>query len=137
MFSLIDLPVKTLLSSSDIVKRKKLRIDFVELYILAKAAVEPFYGLRMIEQLGQQGYKAGPSQLYPKLHRLEHDGHLKRTDQLVGGKFRKYYEITPSGLTYLRQEKIRLARLTAEALSPEEINEMLNTDSRRREGNKT
>ena len=44
------------------------------------------YGLWMIEELAEHGYKLNASQIYPLFHRLERQGCLKRTDKVVDGK---------------------------------------------------
>ena len=107
------------------VNRKQPRIDFIELHILHHAAEQPMYGLWMIEELAHHGYHAGASQLYPRFHRLEQEGHLNRTDRLIDGKIRKYYRLTAAGRKYLGEQKRRLLELGAEALSASDIREML------------
>jgi DNA-binding PadR family transcriptional regulator len=104
---------------------KTSRVDFVELHILHHAAKGPVYGLWMIEELSRHRYRLGPSQLYPRFHRLEKEGFLRRRNQVAGGKLRKYYEITSAGRTYFSRQKKRLIELAAEALSPDEIRQLL------------
>jgi DNA-binding PadR family transcriptional regulator len=111
---------------------KDFRLDFVELHILHHASEEPRFGLWMIEELRRHGYKIGASQLYPKFHRLEQNGLLRRRDEVVNGKLRKYYRATASGRRYLRQQKRRLMELVGEALSVEEIQELLRMRRRKR-----
>jgi PadR family transcriptional regulator, regulatory protein PadR len=100
-------------------------VDFIELHILHHAAEEPIYGLWMIEELRHHGYAVGPSHLYPKFHRLEELGHLKRTEQLVGGKLRKYYSATAKGRRYLQTRKRMVLELVGEAFSAEELQSVL------------
>ncbi|HUG82156.1 MAG TPA: PadR family transcriptional regulator [Bryobacterales bacterium] len=104
--------------------------DFVVLHILHHASERSLYGLWMIEELAEHGYKLNASQLYPRFHRLQRRGYLKRRDQVVDGKLRKYYRITPAGRTYLREQKRRLMELISEALSVGELSRAL--DSRRK-----
>lgn len=109
------------LSVHDIVKRQSLRLDFVELHILHHASEGELYGLWMIEELAEHGYSLNASQLYPKFHRLEKRGFLRRTDRVVNGKLRKYYRITSEGRSYLKEQKRRLIELVSEALSTQEL----------------
>ncbi|MCP5110608.1 MAG: PadR family transcriptional regulator, partial [bacterium] len=89
------------------------------------ASKQPLFGLWMIEELSHHGYKVGASQLYPKIHRLEQKGHLRRQDKVVDGKLRKYYRATPGGKRHLRQQKRKLMELAGEALSVDEIRKLL------------
>ena len=109
---------------------RKPQFDFVELHILHHASEEPLYGLWMIEELAEHGYKLNASQLYPRFHRLERRGCLDRTEKVVDGKLRKYYRITAEGQAYLREQKRRLLELISEALTVDELGEAL--DRRRR-----
>jgi DNA-binding PadR family transcriptional regulator len=56
---------------------------------------------------------------------MEREKLLKRRDQVVDGKLRKYYRITPQGRGYLRVQKQRLMELVAEAFRPEELRALL------------
>ncbi len=104
---------------------KSSRLDFVELHILHHAAQHSVYGLWMIEELSRHGYRLGPSHLYPRFHRLERQGYLKRREAVIAGKLRKYYRITPAGRSYFRLQKRRLIELAAEALGPEDLRALL------------
>jgi DNA-binding PadR family transcriptional regulator len=108
----------------------KPRFDFVELHILHHASERSLYGLWMIEELAEHGYKLNASQLYPRFHRLQKRGYLNRRDQVVDGKLRKYYRITSEGKKYLREQNRRLTELISEALSVGELSRAL--DSRRK-----
>jgi DNA-binding PadR family transcriptional regulator len=104
---------------------KSSRVDFVELHILHHASERPVYGLWMIEELARHGYRLGPSQLYPRFHRLERNGYLVCREAVTSGKLRKYYRITAAGRAYFRRQKRRLIELAAEALSPEDLRRLL------------
>ena len=80
----------------------KPQFDFVQLHILHHASDEPLYGLWMIEELAEHGYKLNASQLYPRFHRLEETGYLDRTEKVVNGKQRKYYRLTREGKAHLK-----------------------------------
>ncbi len=101
--------------------RKEGHVDFIELHILHHAAEGELYGLWMIEELAHHGYKVGASHLYPKFHRLETEGYLKRTEQVVDGKRRKYYASTAKGRRYLESRKRMVLELVREAFSVEEL----------------
>jgi PadR family transcriptional regulator PadR len=109
------------------------RVDFVELHILHHASEGPLYGLWMIEELAKHGYSVNASQLYPRFHRLEKRGRLKRTDKIVEGKLRKYYRITREGRAYLKQQRRRLVELTSEALTVDELSQALEHRQKREE----
>jgi DNA-binding PadR family transcriptional regulator len=100
-------------------------VDFVELHILHHAVEAEIFGLWMIEELAGHGYRLNASQLYPKLHRLEKSGYLKRRDHVVEGKLRKYYRATAAGRAYFRGQKKLLMELAAEALSARELQAVL------------
>jgi PadR family transcriptional regulator PadR len=105
--------------------RKDIRVDFIELHILHHASEAPLYGLWMIEELQHHGYGVSASHLYPRFRRLEERGLLRRRDNVVRGRLRKYYRITPRGRTYLKKQKRRLIELVGEAFSAAELREAL------------
>ncbi len=109
---------------------RKPQFDFVELHILHHASEAPLYGLWMIEELAEHGYKLNASQLYPRFHRLERRGYLDRDDQVVDGKLRKYYRLTPAGRGYLDEQRRRLLELISEVLTANELSAAV--DRRRR-----
>ena len=111
----------------------KPQFDFVELHILHHASESSLYGLWMLEELAEHGYSLNASQLYPRFHRLEKQAYLKRTDQAVDGKVRKYYDITREGRVYLKEQKRRLVELISEALSVEELSKALDRRRKREE----
>ncbi len=111
----------------------KPHLDCVELHILHHATEGSLYGLWMIEELAEHGYKLNASQIYPRFHRLERQGCLKRTDKVVDGKLRKYYRITRVGRVYLREQKRRLIELISEALTVGELSSALDNRRKREE----
>ena len=76
---------------------RKFFLGFIQIHILHHAKKEPFYGSWMIEELKEHGYDMSSGTLYPILHSMESKGLLKKKDELVDGKIRKYYYITPLG----------------------------------------
>jgi DNA-binding PadR family transcriptional regulator len=107
-------------------RQKGFHVDFIVLHILHHASEAPLYGLWMIEELAHHGYRLSASHLYPRFHRLERDGLLRRQDKVVEGKLRKYYRLTPRGRSYLKMQKRRLMELVGEAFRPAELRALLN-----------
>src|SRR5687767_824786 len=83
--------------------------SFVELHILHHAHEEPVYGLWLIEERGEHGYKISPGTLYPILHSMEEAALLKTRSVVSNGKTRKYYSITAKGKRHLRKAKRQLS----------------------------
>src|ERR1043166_4779671 len=84
---------------------------FIKLHVLHHASEQPVYGLWLIEELGEHGYRIGPGTLYPLLHSLEQEGLLKSYNEIFGGKVRRYYKITPKGRRLLAKAKLQLVEL--------------------------
>jgi DNA-binding PadR family transcriptional regulator len=63
-------------------------------------------------ELERHGYKLSPGTPYPLLHNLEAAAFLIREDQIVGGKIRKYYRITPLGKRALEEAGRRSSTLS-------------------------
>lgn len=91
-------------------------LGFIRIHILHHAKVGPIYGVWLMEELGRHGYKLTPGTLYPILHELEEKGFLKSHSQIVQGKKRKYYEITPQGSKVLEEIKPKIEELVNEVL---------------------
>lgn len=81
----------------------------IRLHILHHAAKEPFYGLWLIEELAQHGYRLSPGTLYPLLHRLEQQGYLRSERVREGRQARRLYRATARGrkALYSAREKVR------------------------------
>lgn len=95
--------------------------DFVELHILHHACDHEIYGVWMLEELAEHGYRLNASQLYPRFHRLEKRGLLASEDRVVRGKRRKYYCATEAGQAEMREQRRRLVELVGEALTADEL----------------
>lgn len=91
-------------------------LGFMRIHILYHARDKPIYGAWIMEELGRHGYKLTPGTLYPILHELEEKGFLKSHTQIVQGKKRKYYEITPQGSKVIEEVKPKIRELVAEVL---------------------
>jgi PadR family transcriptional regulator, regulatory protein PadR len=91
-------------------------LGFVKIHILHHAAHEPMYGAAIIAELRRHGYEISPGTLYPLLHSLEAAGYLVHTDQVVGGKVRKYYILTDTGGHALEEARHKIRELVDEVL---------------------
>jgi len=91
-------------------------LGFIKIHILYHASKEPIFGVGIVEELSRHGYYLSPGTLYPTLHRLVKEGYLKQDSKLVGGKVRKYYTITESGLEVLKQARDKISELVDEVL---------------------
>jgi DNA-binding PadR family transcriptional regulator len=91
-------------------------LGFIKIHILYHASKEPIFGVGIVEELSRHGYYLSPGTLYPTLHRLAKEGYLKQDSKLVGGKVRKYYTITDSGLEVLKQARGKISELVDEVL---------------------
>jgi DNA-binding PadR family transcriptional regulator len=93
-------------------------LGFVKIHILHHTAQEPTYGLALITELQRHGYELSPGTLYPVLHQLEAAGYVRRLERVVDGKVRKYYRITSSGTSALRDAREKIRELVDEVLEP-------------------
>ena len=89
-------------------------LGFIELHILYHAGREPVYGLWLIEELAEHGYRLSPGTLYPILHGLQIEGLLVAETRVVEGKARKYYSLTPKGASALEEGKAKARELIKE-----------------------
>src|ERR1700757_2579107 len=81
---------------------------FIKLHVLHHASEGPLYGLWLIEELAEHGYRVSPGTLYPLLHSLEQSELLKSYNELHEGKIRRYYKLTPNGRRQLKKAKVHL-----------------------------
>ena len=94
---------------------------FIKLHVLHHASEHPIYGLWLIEELEEHGYRVSPGTLYPLLHSLEKTELLKSYNELYEGKIRRYYKITLNGRRQLKKAKLQLMELMGEILTKEEV----------------
>lgn len=95
---------------------RDLFLGFVRVHILYHASQEPAYGTWLIEELAEHGYKLSPGTLYPILHGLEEENLLTSYEEVIGGKVRKYYSITPAGRKVLKTAQKKVGELSREIL---------------------
>jgi len=93
---------------------RDLFLAFIKMHILYHAGREPIYGLWLIEELARHGYRLSPGTLYPILHGLEREGHLKSEKQVAGGKVRKCYSATRQGKAALAEARTKARELLDE-----------------------
>jgi DNA-binding PadR family transcriptional regulator len=91
-------------------------LGFIKIHILHHASKVPVYGLWLIEELAQHGYRLSPGTLYPILHKLENEKFLKSYTENVDGKIRKYYKTTAKGLKALNKIKGKINELVKEIM---------------------
>jgi PadR family transcriptional regulator, regulatory protein PadR len=97
---------------------------FIKLHVLHHASERPVYGLWLIEELAEHGYRVSPGTLYPLLHTLEESQLLKSYNELFEGKIRRYYKITVDGRRHLKKAKLQLMELMGEILTKEEAEQL-------------
>jgi len=88
----------------------------IRLHILHHAANEPIFGLGIIDELGNHGYKLSAGTLYPILHGLERKGYLASKRERSGKRFRRVYRATPKGKKALAAAKDKVRELFGELL---------------------
>jgi PadR family transcriptional regulator PadR len=91
-------------------------LEFVKLHILHHAEESPVYGLWLIQELKEHGYRLSPGTLYPHLHTMEWTGLLRCRNKNVNGKIRRYYHLTSKGKRHLKEARRQLAELAHEIL---------------------
>lgn len=102
------------LSVFDMVDNRFLYAGLIRLHVLHHAVKEPVYGLAMIEELAQHGYKLSAGTLYPILHGLEERGYLTSTEQRSGSVARRIYRATRLGEEALAAAKTQVRELFGE-----------------------
>ncbi len=91
-------------------------LGFVRVHLLYHASKAPVFGLEMIEELREHGYRLSPGTLYPILHKMQEGGYLDLEERIVSGKVRKYYRATAFGKRELAKLREKLRELTEEVL---------------------
>lgn len=89
----------------------------IRLHILHHAAEEPVHGAWMARELAGHGYEISPGTLYPTLHRMEGDGLLTSSQQVVEGRMRRVYRATEAGREALAVDRAALKQLADEVLA--------------------
>ncbi len=92
-------------------------LGFVRIHILHHPCEEPIYGTGIMEELERHGYHLSPGTVCPILHGLKEQGYLRGHEEMVNGKVRRYYRITPEGEAALREAKEKIRELVEEVLA--------------------
>ena len=90
-------------------------LGFIWLHVLYHASKETICGTELMEELRHHSYEIGPG-MYPMLHQMLKAGLLKSTEEVVGGKRRKNFRITPAGRKLLGRARTKLQELVAEVI---------------------
>ncbi len=91
-------------------------LGFIRIHILHHANEGKIFGVEIMNELRRHGYSISAGTLYPILHSLEKEGYLKRRDEVVNGKVRKYYRITEKGGNALEEAKPKIKELVEEVI---------------------
>ncbi len=91
----------------------------VRLHILHHSAESELHGAWMTTELAQHGYRISPGSLYPTLHKMESEGLLRSSQQVVDGRTRRCYVATAKGRRVLESTKRQLRELAGEVLGDE------------------
>jgi PadR family transcriptional regulator PadR len=99
---------------------REMRSDAVrghlDLLILAVLSEQRMHGYALIDELrtrSQGEFDLPEGTVYPALHRLEAAGYLTSDWDVVSGRRRRYYRLTPRGLTALGEERSHWERLSS------------------------
>jgi DNA-binding PadR family transcriptional regulator len=98
---------------------KDLYSGMIRLHILHHASKGPIFGLWIIDELAQHGYKLSPGTLYPILHGLEKRGYLRSTEKRDGRQTRRFYRTTAAGRKALNGAKEKVRELVGELFEAE------------------
>ena len=91
--------------------QRELFFGLIRIHVLVHASHEPIFGLAMMEELADHGYRIGPGTLYPLLHGLEKSGLLRSALKNAAGRRRRVYTITAAGKKALEKAKSKVDEL--------------------------
>jgi PadR family transcriptional regulator, regulatory protein PadR len=84
---------------------------FIKLYSLWRASKGETYGVQIIEEMRELGFRVSPGSLYPVLHALLEEKDVTVTERVVNGKVRKCYRATVKGREEAEEVIERLSKL--------------------------
>jgi DNA-binding PadR family transcriptional regulator len=99
---------------------KDLYGGLIRLHVLHHASQGPIFGLWIIEELREHGYRLSPGTLYPMLHAMATKGYLRSTEVRQGRHTRRVYRITPLGRAALRAARKKVRELFGELFEESE-----------------
>ncbi len=91
----------------------------VRLHILHHATRGEVHGAWMAAELAEHGYRISPGSLYPTLHKMQAEGLLRSSQQVIDGRVRRSYVATAKGRKALESTKHQLRELAREVLGVE------------------
>lgn len=94
---------------------REILLAFWKVHILHHAAEKPVYGLWLLDELAEHGYRLSPGTLYPILDRMERNGWL-RSEQAGHARSRRTFRITPAGQRVLAEIRAHVAELHEEVV---------------------
>ena len=94
--------------------QRELFDGLIRIHVLVHASHEPIFGLAMMRELEDHGYRIGPGTLYPLLHGMERVGVLTSAFKNVSGRRRRVYRITPAGRKTLKRARLMVDELHRE-----------------------
>ncbi len=77
------------------------------------------YGVQILNEMEELGFKLSPGTLYPTLAALLKERDVKVYQKVVEGKVRKFYRLTPKGRRELNEVRERLRVLMRKVFSKE------------------
>jgi DNA-binding PadR family transcriptional regulator len=81
---------------------------FTKLYALWRGSTRDAYGMAILREMREVGFELSPGTLYPTLAKLAREGDITWRKQVVDGRIRKTYRLTPKGKKELEEVKERL-----------------------------
>jgi DNA-binding PadR family transcriptional regulator len=93
---------------------KDLFSGLIRIHVLHHACEEGIFGLGMIRELRNHGYRIGPGSIYPLLHGMEQRGLLRSSLVWIDGRRRKLYYGTRAGKKMLKEAKEKVRELADE-----------------------
>jgi len=94
--------------------QRELFTGLIRIHVLVHASHEGIFGLAMMEELRHHGYRIGPGTLYPLLHGMERAGLLRSELNIVRGRKRRVYKMTPAGTKALESATAKVDELHRE-----------------------
>lgn len=96
---------------------REIELALIKIHILYHANAEAVFGIGLIRELSRHGYTISPGTLYPILSKMENARLMVSEKRTVNHKQRKYYRITDSGKTLLKDMESKVHELHAELFS--------------------
>jgi DNA-binding PadR family transcriptional regulator len=84
---------------------------FTKLYALWRGSRKDAYGMAILKEMRDAGFELSPGTVYPTLAKLNREGDITWRRQIIAGRVRKTYRLTPKGRKELQEVKQRLRAL--------------------------